>query len=124
MTDEKNAYKILSYFAVVVALMCVLFRGFGTESRDLSNLQNDTDSTVGNLKGNSAVIGVEIGRSQESIIKTKESLERVESEVRSGREISRALETGIDDLERIIGEAQGYARRSADIIDAVDEAAQ
>lgn len=124
MTDEKFWYKILSYIAVGVVVICFLFVGFGAEHRELSRLQNDTDSTVGNIKANSAIIGVEVGRSQDSIGKSKEALERVESEIGRSREISCSIEAGVAELERLIGEAQVLVRRSAEIIERVDTTAQ
>ena len=121
MTDEKTGYKILEYFAVFVIAMCVLFKGCGTDERELGQLQDDTNRTVGNLKVNSANIGVEIRRSQDSIAKSKEALTRAEFEIRESRELSNNLEAGVNELERLIREAQELARRSADIVNSVDK---
>ncbi len=119
MTDEKTGYKILCYLAVFVVFMCVMFRGCG-EQHSLGELQANTDNTVGNIKANSAIAGVEIGRSQDSISKSKEAIERAEAEIGSSRKISDSIEAGIGELERIIGEAQVLSRRSAEIIERVD----
>ena len=119
MTDEKTGYKILCYLAGFVVFMCVMFRGCGKPTT-ISRLQDVVNCTMGSLKANSAIVGVEIGRSQDSISKSKEALERAEAEIGSSRKISDSIEAGIGELERIIGEAQALSRRSAETIERAD----
>jgi septal ring factor EnvC (AmiA/AmiB activator) len=120
MTDEKTGYKILEYLGVFVVLLCVLFFGFGDDSSELNRLQNDTDNTMGTIKTNAAIVGVEIGRTQESNRKLEEALNRTRAEIERSRASSNSIQASINELERIIGEAEELARTNANIINQVD----
>lgn len=120
MTDEKTGYKILEYLGVFVVLLCVLFFSFGEDGTELNRLQNDTDRTVGTIKTNAAIVGVEIGRTQESNRKLKEALDRTRAEIERSRASSNSIQASINELERIIRESEELARTNANIINQVD----
>lgn len=120
MTDEKFGYKILEYLGVCVVLLCVLFFSFGDDSTELNRLQSDTDNTVGTIKTNAAIVGVEIGRTQESNRKLKEALDRTRAEIERSRASSSSIQASINELERIIRESEELARTNANIINQVD----
>lgn len=120
MTDEKTGYKILEYLGVFVVLLCVLFFSFGDDSTELNRLQNGTDNTVGTIKTNTAIVGVEIGRTQESNRKLEEALDRARVEIERSRTSSSSIKASLNELERLIGEAEELARRNANIINQVD----
>ena len=122
MTDERTGYKILEYLGVCVVLLCVLFFGFGDDKTELNRLQSNTDNTVGTIKTNTAIVGVEIGRTQESNRKLKEALDRARVEIERSRTSSSSIKASLDELERLIGEAEELARTNANIINQVDAA--
>ena len=124
MTDEKTGYKILEYLGVFVVLLCVLFFSFGNDNTELNRLQSDTDNTVGAIKTNSALIGVEIGRTQESNRQLEEALERARVEVERSRASSSSIQASLNELERLIGEAEDLVRANASIIEQIDRTAQ
>ena len=121
MTDEKTGYKILSYLAVFVALVCVFFKGFGTDSRELNRLQNDTDSTVGTIKVEQSSVGVEIGRSQVATGNAIRAIERSQSEIDGSRKAIDDFEARIRELQSLASECQRLATESKGIIDGVDK---
>lgn len=120
MTDERTGYKILEYLGVCVVLLCVLFFSFGDDSSELKRLQTDTDRTMGTIKTNAAIVGVEIGRTQESNRKLKEALDRTRAEIERSRASSNSIQASINELERIIRESEELARTNANIINQVD----
>ena len=122
MTDEKTGYKILSYLAVFVALVCVFFKSFGTDSRELNRLQNDTNSTVADIKTTSASTGAELGRIKATNRELEEALERAKAELDRSRAVGNSIETSLAELERIINESRELARRNKSIINQVDAA--
>ena len=122
MTDEKTGYKILSYLAVFVALVCMFFKGFGTDGRELNRLQNDTDRTVADIKTTSASTGAELGRIKATNRELEEALERAKAELDRSRAVGDSIETSLAELERIINESRELARRNKSIINQVDAA--
>lgn len=78
MTDEKFGYKILEYIAVFVILMCVLFKGFGTEDRQPSRLQNDVNSTMADVKQQYEFVGSESLVVADRIDDVNQSIKRAE----------------------------------------------
>ena len=122
MTDEKTEYKILSYLAVFVALVCIFFKGFGTDGRELNRLQNDTDRTVADIKTTSASTGAELGRIKATNRELEEALERAKAELDRSRAVGDSIETSLAELERIINESRELARRNKSIINQVDAA--
>ena len=78
MTDEKTGYKILEYFAVFIFLMCVLFKGFGTEDREPSRVQNDTNSTMADVKQQYEFVGSEFVVIADRVVDANQSIERAE----------------------------------------------
>ena len=120
MTDEKTGYKILSYLAVFVALVCIFFKGFGTDGRELNRLQNDTDRTVADIKTTSASTGAELGRIKATNRELEEALERAKAELDRSRAVGDSIETSLAELERIINESRELARTNANIINQVD----
>ena len=122
MTDEKTGYKILSYLAVFVALVCIFFKGFGTDGRELNRLQNDTDRTVADIKTTSASTGAELGRIKATNRELEEALERAKAELDRSRAVGDSIETSLAELERIINESRELARRNKSIINQVDAA--
>lgn len=122
MTDEKTGYKILSYLAVFVALVCIFFKSFGTDGRELNRLQNDTDRTVADIKTTSASTGAELGRIKATNRELEEALERAKAELDRSRAVGDSIETSLAELERIINESRELARRNKSIINQVDAA--
>lgn len=121
MNDEKTSYKLLGYTALVILFVCFLFAGFGKRGRTLEELQTNTDTTVGNLKAESSILAVEIGRSQISNDKAKEYVERTRVEIGDSRKLADTISAGVVELERLINESQGLARANSAIIESVDE---
>lgn len=78
MADEKTGYKILEYIAVFVILMCVLFKGFGTEDRQPSRLQNDVNSTMADVKQQYEFVGSESNIVTDRIVDAEQSIKRAE----------------------------------------------
>ena len=122
MTDEKTGYKILSYFAVFIFLMCVLFRGFGSESRELSRLQNDVNCTMGRIKAESSIVGVEIERSQVASDNAQQAIAGVREQINGSRETFNDFRAGINELQAILAECEELARKNSNIIERIDGA--
>ena len=80
MTDEKVGYKILEYIAVFVALMCVLFVGFGerNEEHEPNHIQNDTNRTMAEVKQQYEFVGSEIVVVADRIDDASKSITRAE----------------------------------------------
>lgn len=123
MTDEKTGYKILSYLAAVVVGACFLFCGFG-EKRSLNQLQNDTNSTMGNLKANTAIVGVQVERFERTTDRVGKLLDGASTDIERSRNSAEKLKTGIDELKRTVGECQRLARENSKIIEGIDREVQ
>lgn len=122
MFEEKTLYKTFGIIAGVIVLGCFAFMVFGKPATSIDQLQADTDRNLGNIKAESAIIGVEIERSKTASDNVKETIGRINAEVSSGREVAGEIAAGIDNLERIIGECQRLAGENATIIDNIDRA--
>ena len=78
MTDEKTGYKILEYIAVFIVLMCILFKGCGTEHKQLSQLQSDVNSTMADVKQQYEFVGSEFVVVADRVVDVDKSIKRAE----------------------------------------------
>ena len=111
MTDEKTGYKILEYFAVFVVLMCVLFKGCGTDNGKLSRLQIDVNSTMADVK-------------QQHEFVSSESLVIADRIADADKSVKRAEELGYRINGRVKQHESGLAKCTSIVIecrDLVDE---
>lgn len=119
MTDEKTGYKILGYFAVVIIVVCCLFHGCG-KSSTINQLQSDTDSTVGNLKANSAIAGVGVVRIERTSREIGEAIEGAVGRIDRSQSRASEISGGIAEIKRRVAECQRLARQSSEIINRAD----
>ena len=119
MIEKVNLRQVLVIAGVCLAV-CFMFRSCGTASPGIRELQTSTDNTMGNLKAESSIVGVEITRSQTASDNAAEAIGRTQSEISGSREAVSNLNTGIAKLQAIIGECEELARENSEIIAGID----
>lgn len=122
MLEKVNLKQILIVSGVLL-VVCVMFGVFGKPST-INQLQNDTNATMGNLKTESAIIGVEIGRIERTTGSLTEAIGEANTRINDGRATFNTITTRINDIKNIVGECQRLARENANIIDEADKANQ
>lgn len=122
MLEKVNLKQILIVSSVLL-FVCVLFGVYGKPST-INQLQNDTNATMGNLKTESAIIGVEVGRIERTTGSLTEAIGEANTRINDGRATFNTITTRINDIKNIVGECQRLARENANIIDEADKANQ
>lgn len=122
MFEEKTLYKTFGIIAAIIVLGCFAFMVFGKPATNIDQLQADTDRNLGNIKAESAIIGVEIERSKTASDNVTATIGRINTEINASRETFNDFRERINDFERIIGECQKLAGENATIIDNIDRA--
>lgn len=120
MIEKVNLRQVLVIAGIGLAV-CFVFRGCG-KSTTISRLQNDVNCTMGTIKAESSIVGVEIERSQVASDNAAEAIRRTQSEVSGSREAVSNLNAGITKLQAILAECEKLARESKAIIERVDNA--
>lgn len=107
--------------AVIIGLgLCFVFGGCGTASPSISRLQNDTNCTMGAVKAESAMLGIEVTRSQAASNNAAEAIRNAKEQINGNRGTFNDFGKGINELERTLGECERLARENAEIIAGVD----
>lgn len=119
MIEKVNLRQVLTVAGIGLAV-CFMFRGCGTASTSISKLQNDTNSTMGAVKSESAGIGVEIERSQTASDNAAEAIRNIKEQINGSRGTFNDFREGINELERTLGECERLAKQNAEIIERVD----
>lgn len=119
MIEKVNLRQVLVIAGIGLAV-CFMFRSCGTASPSIRELQTSTDNTMGNLKAESSIVGVEITRSQAASDNAAEAIRRTQSEISGSREAVGNLNTGITKLQVILAECERLARENSEIIAGVD----
>ena len=119
MLEKVNLNQVLAIGIVGLAIN-VLFVGCG-KSSTINQLQNDTNATMGNLKAESSMLGVEVGRSQAASIEVKEAIDRIGGNINDGRARINSLQASINELERTLAECATVAGKNKSIIDEIDK---
>ena len=119
--DKTDYTKYLGYIALAVCL-CVYLRGCSHGDCISEPFPDNTDATVGSLKGNSSSISIELGKLQDGNREAQNRLEGSLTEIRDSRNVIERMQIRIANLERNVEQARMQARGIQGIIDAVDEA--
>ena len=119
MIEKVNLKQVLVIAGIGLAV-CFVFRGCGTASPSIRELQTNTDNTMGNLKAESSIVGIEITRSQAASDNAIEAIKRTELKVRGSREAVSSLNARITKLQAILAECERLARENSEIIAGVD----
>ena len=118
MIEKVNLRQVLVIAGICLAV-CFVFRGCGKPTT-ISRLQNDVNCTMGTIKAESSIVGVEIERSQAASDNATEAIGRTQSEIRGSREAVSSLNAGIAKLQVILAECERLARENSEIIAGVD----
>ena len=119
MLEKVNLKQILIVSSVLL-FVCVLFGVYG-KSSTINQLQNDTNSTMGTIKAESSMLGVEVGRSQTASSEVKESIDRINGNINDGRARINDMQASINELERTLAECARLAGKNKSIIDEIDK---
>ena len=119
MIEKVNLRQVLVIAGIGLAV-CFVFRGCGTASPSIRELQTSTDTTMGAIKSESAGIGIEITRSQTASNNAAEAIRRTQSEISGSREAVSSLNAGITKLQAILAECERLARENSEIIAGID----
>ena len=115
--------KQVLYICVVGLAINFLFIGCG-KSSTIDKLQSDTNSTMGTIKAESAILSVEVERIERTTGSVAETIEKVNTRINDGRATFNTISTRINDIKNIVGECQRLATENARIIDEADKANQ
>lgn len=118
MIEKVNLKQVLVIAGICLAV-CFVFRGCGKPTT-ISRLQNDVNCTMGTIKAESSIVGVEITRSQVASDNAQQAIARTQSEIRGSREAVSSLNAGITKLQAILAECERLAKENSEIIARVD----
>ena len=118
MIEKINLRQVFVIAGIGLAIN-FMFVGCG-KSANISRLQNDVNCTMGAIKAESSIVGVEIERSQVATGNAFQAIKRTELEVRGSREAVSSLNAGITKLQVILAECEELARKNSHIIERVD----
>ena len=118
MIEKVNIKHLLVACGIGLAL-CFVFGVFSKPST-INRLQADTDSTMGTVKAESAILGVEVERVERTTGSVAETIGEVNTRINDSRATFNTISTRINDIKNIVGECQRLARENANIIDNVD----
>lgn len=121
MIEKVNLRQVLVIAGVGLAV-CFVFRGCGTASPSIRELQTSTDRNLGNLKAESSIVGVEIERSQAASDNAQQAIAGVREQINGSRETFNDFRAGINELERQLAECEEFARKNSHIIERIDGA--
>lgn len=123
MFEEKTLWKTFNVIAAIIVTCCVALFLFGKPANNTtSELQADTDRNLGNIKAESAIVGIEVERSKIASDNIKETIGRIDTEIDGSRKTAGEITAGIENLERLIVECERLAGENARIIDEADKA--
>lgn len=115
MNNAKNIFICIGVFLVVLFLLARTGTD-GTEER------RRTDRTLGNIKAEQSIVGVEVGRIEDASIIIGESVSNAQREVSESRKSATTIASGIEQIKLTLAECQRLADENARIIDRVDRA--
>ena len=119
MIEKVNLKQVLVIAGIGLAV-CFVFRGCGTASPSIRELQTSTDNTMGNLKAESSIVGVEIERSQVASDNAAQAIRNAKEQINGSRATFNDFRAGINELERQLAECERLARENSEIIAGVD----
>ena len=119
MIEKVSIKQMLIATGIGVAL-CFMFGVFSKPSTTINQLQSNTNSTMGTIKAESSMLGVEAGRSQTASIEVKESIDRINGNINDCRGRINDLQASINELERTLAECATVAGENKSIIDEID----
>ena len=118
MLEKVNLNQVLAIGIVGLAIN-ILFVGCG-KSSSIDKLQSNTNSTMGTIKAESAILGVEVERIERTTGSVAETIGEVNTRINDGRANFNTISTRINDIKNIVEECQKLARENANIIEQVD----
>ena len=119
MLEKVNLNQVLAIGIVGLAIN-VLFVGCG-KSSTIDQLQSNTNSTMGTIKAESAILGVEVERIERTTGSVAETIGKVNTRINDGRATFNTISTRINDIKNIVRECQRLATESKGIIDNADK---
>lgn len=120
MIEKVNLKQVLVIAGICLAV-CFVFRGCGKPTT-ISRLQNDVNCTMGTIKAESSIVGVEIDRSQAASNNAAEAIAGVREQINGSRKTFNDFRAGINELERQLAECEELARKNSNIIERIDGA--
>ena len=120
MLEKVNLNQVLAIGIVGLAIN-ILFVGCG-KSSSIDKLQSNTNSTMGTIKAESAIVGVGVERIIRTTGNIGESVSNAQREIDESRRASESIASGIEQLKRRVRECQRLASENTRIIEQVDGA--
>lgn len=119
MIEKINLKHLLAIAGIGLAIN-FLFLGCG-KPKTIGELQTDTDRSLGTVKAEQSILGVEANRTIDTSRKLGEAVKEATARVERSQEAATTIAGSIDGIKLAVGECQRLARENAEIIAGIDQ---